>query len=343
MFSGIGGSVFVLGLAIQFWLTGVLHISAIASYGVQAVVSVESNFLLNRWLTWRDRGTPFWTAFIRFNAQRVVTVTINTLLYIGLIRLGMNYLAANIVLTIAFTAVNFVIGDKLVFTPVRSRGAATGLAADPIQTLPMPKISRVPAVSVIIPCRNNETTIRAAVQSLLDQTYPALVEVMLVGSPDDTTWSGLTEIDDPRVLMLELATPAGVRDANFKRDYGIKRAAGDLVALLDSDMVLPREWMSKAYEALDESRASCVTGGMKSIRDDFWGRYTDHTFVGAKTPRVGRSYLVTADNFGVAGKPPITANILFKKELYEACPINPYWSHGSYEDYEWFWRVVQSG
>jgi hypothetical protein len=83
---------------------------------------------------------------------------------------------------------------------------------------------------------------------------------------------------------------------------------------------------------------------MRSVRDDFWGRYTDYTIVGAKTPRVERSYAVTRTNYGVGGhKPPITANILFRRDLYARCPIDPYWSHGSYEDYEWFWRVVKSG
>src|SRR5258708_29519245 len=117
--------------------------------------------------------------------------------------------------------------------------------------------------------------------------------------------------------MVELVTPPGVRDANFKRDYGITRAASELVALVDSDVVLPSDWMAKAQAALDESRASCVTGGMRAVSDDFWGRYTDNTAVGAKTPRVERSYLVTKDNFGINGKPPITANILFRRELYQ--------------------------
>ena len=26
-----------------------------------------------------------------------------------------------------------------------------------------------------------------------------------------------------------------------------------------------------------------------------------------------------------------------------SCPIDPMWSHGSYEDYEWFWRVTKAG
>ncbi len=343
LFSAIGASVFVLGLAIQYVLTGKFHLPSMWSYLIQAVVSVETNFLLNRWLTWRDRAVPFWTAFIRFNGQRTVTVALNSLLYLGLIRLGMNYLVANIVLTAAFTVVNYLVGDLFVFTPRRTKTAPEA-TFDPTQTLPLPRVPRPPDVSVVIPCRNNQATIRATVLSVLGQNYPGLRQVTLIGSPGDATWAALADIDDPRLEISELATPPGVRDANFKRDHAIRKAASDLIALVDSDVVLPGDWMSRAIDALDESRASCVTGGMRSVRDDFWGRYTDHTVVGAKTPRVARSYVVTRENFGVRGrKPPITANILFKREFYDECPINPYWSHGSYEDYEWFWRVVKSG
>ena len=135
-----------------------------------------------------------------------------------------------------------------------------------------------------------------------------------------------------------------MRDANFKRDAAVRMSSGDVVALVDSDIVLPHDWMSRAVAALEDSGAGCVAGGMKSSHDSFWGRYTDSTWIGAKTPRIPNSYTVTKADFGVRGrKPPILANVLFTRELYNYCPIDPFWSHGSYEDYEWFWRVAKAG
>ena len=340
VFSAIGGSVFLLGLGLQALLTGRLHMEPVASYLIQAVVSVETSFLLNRWLTWRDRGTPFWTAFARFNAQKTVTIVLNLTLYAGLIRLGLNYLVANVALTAVFTVVNYVAGDRLVFLPSRRPPAEPAAPVRPAQ------VRRHPAqrVSAVIPCRDNERTIRAAVQSLLDQDYPGLQEIMLIGSPEDPTWKGLADVAHPRLTMWELKTPPGVRDANFKRDAAIRMTSGDLIALVDSDIVLPGDWMSRAVAELENSRAACVAGGMKSFHNSFWGRYTDSTWIGAKTPRVPRSYTVTSANFGTHGrKPPILANTLFTRQLYERCPIDPLWSHGSYEDYEWFWRVTKAG
>ena len=340
VFSAIGGAVFVMGLGLQAVLTGVAHMQPIVSYAIQAVVSVESSFLLNRWLTWRDRATPFWTAFARFNAQKAVTIALNLALYEGLLRLGMNYLVANVALTAVFTVVNYVAGDRLVFIRLKTRGAKPASAALPGQA----RTRSTPWVSVVIPCRNNAGTIGAAVRSLLDQNYPHLQEIILIGSPGDDTWDGLAGLDDPRLAIYELETPPGVRDANYKRDAAIRGTSGDLIALVDSDIVLPRDWMSRAVAALADSGASCVAGGMKSVHDSFWGRYTDSTWIGAKTPRITQSYMVTPADFGARGrKPPITANTLFTRELYDDCPIDPSWSHGSYEDYEWFWRVTSAG
>jgi putative flippase GtrA/glycosyltransferase involved in cell wall biosynthesis len=340
VFSAIGGAIFVMGLGLQAVLTGAGHMQPIASYAIQAVVSVESSFLLNRWLTWRDRGTPFRIAFARFNAQKTVTIALNLALYEGLLRLGINYLVANVALTAVFTVVNYVAGDRLVFIRLKARTAKPAAPPAPDQ---MRTHSR-PWVSIVIPCRNNAGTIGAAVKSLLDQNYPRLQEIILIGSPGDRTWDGLAGLDDPRLAIYELETPPGVRDANFKRDAAIRATSGDLIALVDSDIVLPRDWMSRAVTALADSGASCVAGGMKSVHDSFWGRYTDSTWIGAKTPRIMQSYTVTSEDFGARGrKPPITANTLFTRELYEDCPIDPSWSHGSYEDYEWFWRVTTAG
>ena len=115
-----------------------------------------------------------------------------------------------------------------------------------------------------------------------------------------------------------------MRDANFKRDAAIRTTSGDLIALVDSDIVLPRDWMSRAVTALVDSGSSCVAGGMKSVHRSFWGRYTDSTWIGAKTPRITQSYTVTKTNFGARGrKPPITANYLVHSRTVRELPHRP--------------------
>ena len=129
----IGGGIFVAGLLIQAVLTSGLHVSSLASYLVQAVVSVESSYFLNRWVTWKSVQAPFWSSFARFNLQKVVTVTLNLVLYGVLLRLGVDYLLANILLTVLFTFVNYIGADRLVFL----RGAKQMVAA---VTAPLPML-----------------------------------------------------------------------------------------------------------------------------------------------------------------------------------------------------------
>jgi glycosyltransferase involved in cell wall biosynthesis len=199
-----------------------------------------------------------------------------------------------------------------------------------------------PTVSVVIPCKGNERTIRPTVEALLGQDYPGLEEVILVGSIGDTTWRALEDMTDPRLVILEQLSIGG-RDPNLKRDTGIRKAHGELLALADSDIVLPEHWLSRGIELLTAARVGCVAGGMKSIHDSFWGRYVDGNRLGAKTPRVRVPYLVTRENFGRHGrKPPISANLVFTRKLYDDCPMDVHWIYG-YEDYEWFWRLACNG
>jgi glycosyltransferase involved in cell wall biosynthesis len=202
---------------------------------------------------------------------------------------------------------------------------------------------QAPTVSVIIPCKNSADTIRGTTQALFGQDYPALEQIILVGDINDPTWAALDGIDDPRLIVLEQEPTPGRRDPNVKRDKGIRKASGDLLALVDSDVVMDRSWLSRAVALLQQQGGGLVAGGMRSIDDTFWGRFVDRNALAAKTPRLPVPYSVTAENFGRRGyKPPITANAVFTRELYDACPLDIHWPFG-YEDYEWFWRLASDG
>ena len=295
-FSVIGAAIFVMGIAMQAWLTGWLHINADLSFLLQGVVSVQASFVANYYWTWRDHDVSFWPACGKFNAQKVAVSIANLVVYAGLVKFGMNYLLANVVTTVVFTVVNYVTSHVWVFT---SRvGTAVPLVHVPEQA-GGPRdvattVAALPTVSVIIPCRNNAATIRATVDSLLGQDYPALAEVILVGSTGDSTWSALADVRDPRLVMLEQENTPGKRDPNVKRDKGLRKASGEVLALADSDIVMDPDWLRRAIPQLLTQGGGVVAGGMKRIHDTFWGRFVDRNVLAAKTPRVPRSYSVTA-------------------------------------------------
>lgn len=338
-FSVIGAAIFLLGLAMQAALTGWWRMNADLSFVLQGLVSVQASFVANYYWTWRDQEVAFWPACRKFNVQKVIATIANLAVYAALVKVGTNYLLANVVTTAVFTVANYVTGHLWVF---RSRDAAPMQQARTAPELCLAPWA-APTVSVIIPCKNNAATIRATVDSLLGQDYPALEEVILVGSTGDTTWRALAALDDPRLVMLEHEMTPGKRDPNVKRDNGLRKARGEVLALADSDIVMDADWLARAVPQLLVQGGGVVAGGMKRIHDTFWGRFVDRNVLAAKTPRVRRSYSVTAQNFGHhRTRPPITANAVFTRDVYDSCPLDVAWAYG-YEDYEWFWRVAKAG
>jgi len=200
-----------------------------------------------------------------------------------------------------------------------------------------------PDVSVVIPVKNSQRTIRSTVVALLAQDYPALAEIIVVGDVGDQTWQALADIADPRLVIIEHEEVPGKREPATKRDVGLRKARGHILALVDSDINMDRDWLSRGVALLTDQHGGIVCGGMRAVTSTFWGRFVDTNTLAAKTPRVPRSYQVTVRNFGRHGrKPPVTANVLMARDVYDDCPMDDRWGFG-YEDYEWFWRVVRAG
>jgi putative flippase GtrA len=338
VFSFIGAVVFVAGLAFQVALVRYAGLGADLSYAAQAIFSIELSYLLNRYVTWRDRDIGFWLACWKFTAQKLVMTVVNMTAYALLVRAGVQYVAANIALTAVFTPVNYLAADLLVFVGAGLRGRPREEEQSPSW---LPDV--LPTVSVVIPCKDSGRTIRQAVEGMLAQDYPALAEVILVGDIGDSTWAAIADIDDPRLVLLEQEKTPGRRDPNVKRDKGIRKSSGDILALADSDVVPEAGWLTCAIGLLHGQGGGLVAGGLRSADDTFWGRFVDHNALAPKMPRVRHPYHVTAATFGARGrKPPVTANAVFTRELYDACQLDVTWAYG-YEDYEWFWRLARAG
>jgi len=198
-------------------------------------------------------------------------------------------------------------------------------------------------VSVIIPVKNSDRTIARTVDSLLAQTYTGPVEILLVGDVGDRTWNPIRKhIDAGRIRIIETQIETGGRDSNHKRNLGLEAATGDVLALTDSDMVLPADWIETGVRLLAEW--PCVAGPMASVSTGFWGSYVDGNPFAAKTPRMQSDYVTNVDTFGRKGcKPPITANVFFTRDVFAGVGgLDPEFVY-SYEDYEWFQRIVDAG
>lgn len=123
----------------------------------------------------------------------------------------------------------------------------------------MPNDQPLPSVSVVVPVRNEEATIEAALRSALDQDYPGPLEVVVAdGMSEDDTRRIVADLaeQDERVRMVDnpsRTAPAGLNAA-------IREAVGEVIVRCDGHAVLPSHYVRRAVELLEKIGADNVGG-----------------------------------------------------------------------------------
>lgn len=119
-FALVGAGVALGGIVILFVLVESLHIDERAAFSIQLGATVLANFLLNKYLTWKDRTRGlFFVQLGRFVVTRAVTI-IGSLIAFPLLMLWSwgipyQYVFATAAVIAASTAVNFITSDRIVF------------------------------------------------------------------------------------------------------------------------------------------------------------------------------------------------------------------------------------
>ena len=127
-------------------------------------------------------------------------------------------------------------------------------------------------VSVTIATHNRPELLRQAVDSVLGQSYRNLELVVVDDSDGDETARLLATVDDPRLRVVR--TP-GRRGAGAAYNAGLEAVTGDVVAFLDDDNLMHREWLRSVVwafttfpevEALYGARVKEDAGAQHGIR-----------------------------------------------------------------------------
>lgn len=133
----------------------------------------------------------------------------------------------------------------------------TSLSADNMQ---------VPRVSIIMPAYNTARFIRAAIDSVLAQTYKNF-ELIIVDdcSPDDCA-AICQSYSDTRLRLVSLTENRGLAGA---RNAGIEAAKGEFIGFLDSDDVAVPERLTLQL-AYFESHPNCILlgGGYRRMHEE---------------------------------------------------------------------------
>lgn len=116
-----------------------------------------------------------------------------------------------------------------------------------------------PTVTVVVPARNEAGTIDAVVRRL--PSMGRHTELIFVeGHSTDGTWEAICRVQDahPHLDIKTLKQP-GRGKADAVR-YGCAEAGGDILMILDADLTVAPEELTKFYKAIVENKGEFVNG-----------------------------------------------------------------------------------
>ena len=133
-----------------------------------------------------------------------------------------------------------------------------------------------PLVSVIVPSRNEERSIRSCVESISASDYPDF-EVIVVDDRSDDATLELARAIPPnharRVVVVEgRSLPTGWMGKPWACAQGAKVAEGDLLLFTDADTVHAPELLGRAVAGMVEDKGDALTLLGRQIMETFWER-----------------------------------------------------------------------
>ena len=111
----------------------------------------------------------------------------------------------------------------------------------------------LPAVSIVIPARNEERKLPRALRSVLDQEYPRLQVVAIDDRSTDATPQILAEhaARDSRLHVLSISElPDGWLGKNWALDRGARVASGEFLIFADADVVMKPSTVARAVSRM---------------------------------------------------------------------------------------------
>jgi glycosyltransferase involved in cell wall biosynthesis len=148
-----------------------------------------------------------------------------------------------------------------------------------------------PLVSVIVPTKNSSEFLEACLKSIKNQTFKDIEIIVVDNHSTDKTPAIAKRYAD------KFYTKGPERSA--QRNYGVKKSAGDYVAIIDSDMELTERVIESCIDALgDGAKTRAIIIPEESFGKGFW----------AQCKKLERSFYVGVDW--------IEAARFFDKNLY---------------------------
>jgi cellulose synthase/poly-beta-1,6-N-acetylglucosamine synthase-like glycosyltransferase len=170
--------------------------------------------------------------------------------------------------------------------------------------------------SIVIPSRNEESVIRKTIQNCLLQTYENIEVVVICHNCTDGTFREASQLQDPRVRVFELTTKEAGK--GIALNYGVDKAAGNYILILDGDGRLSSEFIEKAMPIfftdpeiagvqgryIPSNRNYNFITKLLSIEGDLWSTpyMTTRSVLSKKVYLGGTGFIIRKDVLNAVGK-----------------------------------------
>lgn len=138
------------------------------------------------------------------------------------------------------------------YKKVRDRYNITETVKRMLEKVPIQKEDKNPLISVVIPTYNRERTLKASMESVLDQSYINLELIIADDASTDQTEALVKRMmeKDGRIKYIKADKNAG---ANAARNMGASIATGDYVAFIDSDAVWRKNKLERQLQIFEKN------------------------------------------------------------------------------------------
>jgi len=115
-----------------------------------------------------------------------------------------------------------------------------------------------PKVSVIVTSRNNEQTIGECLKSIVELDYPKdSLEIIVIDAYSTDATAQIAEKYPVKVVSKPVNAPAAY-------NYAMKIASYEILAFVDSDARVEREWLRKLVPHLNDPKTAGVSGNIET-------------------------------------------------------------------------------
>jgi glycosyltransferase involved in cell wall biosynthesis len=130
-------------------------------------------------------------------------------------------------------------------------------------------MAKYPLVSIVIPTKNSGTFLENCLRSIKSQTYKKIEIIIVDGNSTDSTLQ-IAKKYHAEVYQFNPKLPSGKFDAPHRRNYGVKKAAGEFIFYADADYEFSPTVIEASVRACQKHNYSAIINPLDTFGVGIW-------------------------------------------------------------------------